>query len=471
MKKKIIWGVVAVVIIIAALLGILYFTTDMFKSPEQLFYKHLTDDSNLLGKTTYADVMKELKSKAESSSENAGEITAKITGTDSDVQEAEAVLEKGKITYDIKTVGAEKKMQGDITLNYDGKDIVTVNVLRNQEQYGIKVAEAYDKYVSVENNNLKALFQKLGVDATNIPDKIEMVDYYEILNIDDATLKHIEDTYTDTIKQNIPAESYSIEKNVTVKIDGTDVTTNAYKLTLTEEQLKTVLEKMMETLKSDDTTLDLIVSRYNMMMEPYKAMGMQMTGTTELTKESLIKAIEDELQEVVDTSAGSETALEIISYGIKDNKAKIVMNAVENNESVAKLEMDTTKEGNDKKATITLSAEDLNMTMKTLENDDNVEANVTISADDANIELNMTVANKKSSTITMKVSSDGTTVEINIKDEVKSTENVTVDDFTTENSVKLNDMTQTEISTLVQTIYTNITNVLPQKAQLLGINL
>lgn len=471
MKKKIIWGVVAVVIIIAALMGILYYTTDMFKSPEQLFYKHLADDSNLLGKTTYADVMKELKTQAESSSENAGEITAKIAGTDSDVQEAEAVLEKGKITYNMKTVGAEKKMQGDITLNYDGKDIVTVNVLRNQDQYGIKVAEAYDKYVSVENNNLKALFQKLGVDATNIPDKIESVDYYELLNIDEATLKHIEDTYADTIKQNIPAESYSVEKNVTVKIDETDVTTNAYKLTLKEDQLKTVLEKIMETLKSDDTTLDLIVSRYNMMMEPYKVMGMQMTGTTELTKESLIKAIEDELQEAVDTSASSETALEIISYGTKDNKAKIVINAVENDESVAKLEMDMTKEGNNKKATITLSAEDLNMTMKTLENDDNVEANVTISADDANIEVNTSVANKKSSTVTMKVSSEGTTVEINAKNELKSTENVEVENFTAENSVKLNDMTQAEMQTLVQTIVANVQKVLPQKAQLLGINL
>ena len=237
MKKKIIWSIVAIIIIIAALMGILYYTTDLFKSPEQLFYKHLADDINLLGKTTYTDVMKELiKTQAESSSENAGEITAKVTTTDTQAQEVATVLEKGKITYNMKTVGAEKKMQGDITLNYDGKDITTVNLLQNKEQYGIKVAEAYDKYVSVENNNLKALFQKLGVDATNIPNKIEMVDYYELLNIDEQTVKHIEETYTEVIKQNIPAESYSVEKNVTVKIDGEDVTTNAYKLTLTEEQ-------------------------------------------------------------------------------------------------------------------------------------------------------------------------------------------------------------------------------------------
>lgn len=469
MKKKIIWGIIAVLIIVAALMGILYYTTDLFKSPEQLFYKHLADDVNFLGKTTYADVMKELKKEAEASSKNAGEITAKVTTTDTQTQEIATVLEKGKITYDMKTVGNEKKMQGDITLNYDGKDIVTVNVLQNKEQYGIKVAEAYDKYVSVENNNLKALFQKLGVDTTDIPDKIEMVDYYELLNIDEETLKHIEDTYTGVIKQNIPVESYSVEKNVTVKIDGEDVTTNAYKLTLTEEQTKVILEKVLETLKADDTTLNLIIEKYNMIAEPYKAMGATMS--TEVTKDSLVKAIEDELQDLNDTTTNSGNVLEVIVYGTKNSKAKIAMNVVENETNIAKLEMDMTKKNKDKKAIMTCSAEDTTITMIASESEEKTGLVLTASENDNIVMEFVIVAQGNNTEATMKVTSDGTTAEINMKNELKSTENVTVEDFTVENSVKLNDMTQDEISTLVQTIYTNVTKVLPEKAQLLGINL
>ncbi len=469
MKKKIIWGIIAVLIIVAALMGILYYTTDLFKSPEQLFYKHLADDVNFLGKTTYADVMKELKKEAEASSENAGEITAKVTTTDTQTQEIATVLEKGKITYDMKTVGKEKKMQGDITLNYDGKDIVTVNVLQNKEQYGIKVAEAYDKYVSVENNNLKALFQKLGVDTTDIPDKIEMVDYYELLNIDEETLKHIEDTYTGVIKQNIPVESYSVEKNVTVKIDGEDITTNAYKLTLTEEQTKVILEKVLETLKADDTTLNLIIEKYNMIAEPYKAMGATMS--TEVTKDSLVKAIEDELQNLNDTTTNSGNVLEVIVYGTKNSKAKMMMNIVENETNTAKLEIDMTKDNKDKKAIMTCSAEDTTITMIASESEEKTGLVLTASEND-NIVMEFVIAEQGNNTeATMKITSDGTTAEINIKNELKSTENITVEDFTAENSLKLNDMTQDEISTLVQTIYTNVTKVLPEKAQLLGINL
>ncbi len=481
MKKKIIWGVIAVVIIIAALMGILYFTTDMFKSPEQLFYKHLADNAGFLGKTTYADVMKELKKEAESSSENAGEITAKITGTDANVQQIGAVLEKGKITYNMKTVGAEKKMQGDITLNYDGKDIVTVNLLKNQDQYGIKVAEAYDKYISVENNNLKALFQKLGADVTNVPNKIEMVDYFELLNIDEATLKHIEDNYAETIKQNIPAESYSVEKNVTFKFDdmydSSDVTTNAYKVTLTEEQVKTVLTKILETLKLDDTTLNLIVSKYNAMMEPYKAMEMKMTtganeeAPTEITKDSLVKAIEDELQELNKTTAGTDKALEIISYGAKDGKAKIEVNFLDNTENIAKIGIGLRKNDEGEMVAMTCTAEDTTMKIWAADKKDNTDVvQVKLKAEDT--EINSTVkTDKKTTDGFVEVKSDGTTVALNFKNEVKATENVTVDNFTTENSVKLNDMTQTEMQTLVQTIAVNVQKVLPQKAQLLGINL
>lgn len=474
MKKKIIWGVIAVIIIIAALIGILYFTTDMFKSPEQLFYKHLADDVNFFGKTTYSDVMKEVKKGMNTSNENVGEVTAKITSNDASTKQLATVLEKGKITYNIKTVGAEKKAQGDITLNYDGKDVTTLNFLQNKDQYGIKVADAYDKYVSVENNNLKALFQKLGVDTTNVPDRIEVADYYELLNIDDSTLKHIEDTYAQVIRENIPVESYSVEKNVRINYedvyDETEVTTNAYKLSLTEEQAKTILVKLFETLKTDDTTLDLIVNKYNMMVEPYKTMGINISGTSELTKESLVKAIDDELEKINNSSASSKIALEIIAYGAKDGRTKVLMNILENEKDITRLEMSMMKDSEGKKVAMTASAEDTTIKILAADDKNTQGINMIAKSKDTEIVLTTKAENKKTDTV-IEVNTDGTKMVLTVKDEVKSTENTTVEEFTTENSVKLNDMTQNEIVTLVQTIATNVQKVLPQKAQLLGINM
>lgn len=441
MKQKIIWVVVAVIVIIAAVLGVLYYATDLFKTPKQLFYKYFASSSTLLDESTYEDFLAELKEEAEKSMEVAGEITAKITSNDAEVKEVGAVLEKGKIKYNMKTVGKEQKMQNDITLNYDGKDIVTLSVLKNKEQYGLKIAEAYEKYVSVENNNLKALFQKFGMDTTDMPNRIEMVDYYEILNIDKETLEHIETTYSKVINENIPEESYSVEKDVTVDTNAGSITTNAYKLILTDDQLKMVVIKLLETLKTDYKTLDLIVNKTNVMAESYKYTGEVDT----LTKEELVNGIEEGLTELNETTDSIDGQLELIIYGAKDNKAKIEMIVKEKGIQEAKYEIDMIKD------------QDTN--------------NIVVSCLDEEADIDLVISyNDTKADVTMMVDSDGTIIEVNVKQKIKAKENVTVEDFNSNNSVKLNDMTEAEIGQLVQTIYYNVINALPQKMQLLGIN-
>ena len=71
----------------------------------------------------------------------------------------------------------------------------------------------------------------------------------------------------------------------------------------------------------------------------------------------------------------------------------------------------------------------------------------------------------------VRIESEGTNVELGITENVKIGDEITVEDFGESNSVKINDMSEEEIGELVQTIYTNIEKVLPEKMQMLGINL
>lgn len=437
MKKKIVWIVVAIVIILVALAGILYFTTDLFKTKEQLFYKYFASSMEVAGKTDYAEAIQELKKQSEEPIEVAGEITVKMSSADIQSNEALSVLEKGKITYNTKTINKEQKAQCSFTLNYDNKDVVTLDILKNKEQYGIKVQEAYDKYISLENNNLKALFQKLGLDTTDIPDKIETIDMYELLDVDKETLNHIKDTYSKVIKENIPEECYFIQKDVTINIDGTDITTNSYKLELTEKQLEDVITKVVETLKTDDTTLDLIVNKYNMLVEPYKGFAQVET----ITKEQLISNLDEMLTELAESSANEEKALELITYATKDNKARI--------EEIV---------------------DDMKLTIDIIKTDNENKMIMSFESEDGNCDVTMLYGENKAE-ITMKVSADQNVVELNVKEEVREAENIIVEDFTDQNSVKLNDMTQNEINSLIQTVYNNIIYALPQKMELLGIEL
>lgn len=443
MKQKSLWIAISVIFAIVVILGGLYFTTDLFKTPEQLFYKHFAQSSNLLGGLDYEKAMRELEKQNEASSEIAGEITAKVSSNKEDIKEISDILDKGKILYNVKTVGTEKS-QSDITLNYNKKDIITLNLLQNKEQYGIKIAEAYDKYVSVENNDLKALFKKLGVDATDIPNKIEMLNYNEFLKIDKKTLKHIEQTYSKIMKENIPDECYTIEKNAKTTFNGSELKTNAYKLKLTEEQVKNLLVKMLEVLKTDDITLDLIISKYKQMIEPYKAMGMSIEEN-EITKEDLKEALEEALEDLNKEIVNNQENLEVVVYAVKDGISKIEMAIVENEKDLGRIELGMVNTNENKGIIIKGSAEDANM-------------HIVISYKD----------NNTSAIVTME--SEGNTITFKITQDIKATKNVTVEDFTKDNSVKLNDMTKEEIESLVETISTNIVKALPQKMDLLGIN-
>lgn len=433
MKKKIILIIVAVIIIIAALLGILYLTTDLFKTPEQLFYKHFAQNSNLLGNMSYTQVLEESKKKQNSSYTASGEITLQLETNDAAQKEVEEALAKSKINYQIKNVGAEQKVQADLAFRYDNQDILAINLLKSKEQYGIKVADAYDKYISVENNNLKGMFTKLGLDATDVPDKIEILDMYDFLNVDKNTLKQISDRYMKVLQENIPSECYQVEKNVTILVENKEVSANAYQLVLSEEQTKNVLIALLQSLKEDEMTLNLVVEKYNKVAEVY--------GSQTVSKDDLVKEVEDTLSELKDLTATSEGSLKIITYTTKEELVRFEV-SINNN---VKMTVDMSKQDKDKVVDMMMIAEEDIIEMKVNFSDTNMITKLIINSDGEKMEMTMT-------------------------ENVQKSNDVKADDFTADNSVKLNDMTSQELNALVQTISNNVMKILPQKMQLLGIS-
>lgn len=437
MKKKIV-GIIILLLVILAVIGTLYLTTDLFRTPEQLFYQHLIND--LLGEMSYEEMMVNIQNGKTLSMETEGEITGKITSNDESMKELSTILEKAKITYNTKMIGLEQKTQNDIKLTSNDNSVIALKLLKNKEQYGIKIDEFHNQYISVENNNLKSVFQKLGMDTSEIPDKFTELDYYEFLNIDEETLNHIKATYYNVLKENIPVESYSIEKNVAIKIDNNNITTNAYKLTLTEDQVNTITIKMLETLKNDEKTLDLIIEKNKMLENSFISINEE-----ELTKDILIKEIEEKIAQINENDKENKV-LNIAIYGAKNGKAKMnIIESIEDKE-VSKTEIDIVKsEDGSKKLIISGIEED-------------VIADIVLSYNETETDL------------IMKIGDEELMIELNIKEVIKATENITIEEFDSSNSVKLNDMTEAEIEQLIGKIYLNVLYTLPQKIQLLGID-
>ena len=129
--------------------------------------------------------------------------------------------------------------------------------------YVSKIGEVYDKYISIENKNLKQLAEKYEIDSTEIPDKIEFIDMHDLYDISEEEIQHINDLIVGTLKNEIPEECYSVNENVETDILGEKAKTKEYKIELSAKQIDDIAIKLLENAKRDEVILNLIVNKYN----------------------------------------------------------------------------------------------------------------------------------------------------------------------------------------------------------------
>jgi hypothetical protein len=114
----------------------------------------------------------------------------------------------------------KNKEKGILNFGFDNKQVLSVDYLRDNDLFGIKIGEVYDKYISIENKNLKQLAEKYEIDSTEIPDKIEFIDMHDLYDISEEEIQHISDLIVGTLKNEIPEECYSVNENAEIDILG-----------------------------------------------------------------------------------------------------------------------------------------------------------------------------------------------------------------------------------------------------------
>ena len=236
-------------------------------------------------------------------------------------------INKFKVEFEQKNKPKENKMSSNIKLSYDNKDVVEANLVKNSDIYGIQSDIMHDKYIVVENNNLKELAKKLGMDEESIPDKFEQVESYDLLYVSKEDRKEIVDKYKKVINDKIGKDKYTTEKNVETEINGEKTKTNTYKLTITEKEIYETIKSILETAKDDEKTQELIISKYEMINK-------NVQNSEELTKDNIKEYIDDLISDVErELKYASEDSMEIIVYVNKGKTVKI--EAKENEDTIS----------------------------------------------------------------------------------------------------------------------------------------
>ena len=332
MENKKILVIIPIIIIIIILLGAgvfayIFFKTDLLKSDRQLFFEYALGDKS--GEVLKEYYKKQLETPYEFVGRGYVEVESDIDEIPQDFKDLEK-FEKFDITFegvnDIKAQNFDIKA----SVNYDHEKIIPVSVAKTGSLLGI-TTDALDGYIAIDYE--EDAKNSLGLEKMA---KI-MVDYIyqEREELSKEDIEYLKEKYMDILMESLTDEKFS-------KVTAEEET--GYRLEITNKELIETFVKVLEELKDDEKTLDIING--------------QLEKTIEITEENLngvptedMKLEKQDIEEIIDEI--NENVLTIPEYSeeseqeFKDtlNRKIIVILWVDNNKNISKVEVSQEKLG------------------------------------------------------------------------------------------------------------------------------
>ena len=264
-NKKVLLIVLPIVIIFILLAGVatvaaLYFLTDLFKTPQQLFFKYMAGNSKIVSYVSNDNYMAQQQLKETGSYTTQGnlELTFESEQTDQ------------PISMNIETSARKDANTGryyaDATIKNDEEDLLTVSYINDGDVYAIQWSEIYQYYVGFRNSNLKEFARNMGMtedEVSSIPDSIDFDAFNTQITFTEEEIQHIVNTYFNVFLQTIPEETYTKGEKQTVTINGTNYEADVYSLTLNGELLKQISINLLNTIKNDTTTIQILNNKFS----------------------------------------------------------------------------------------------------------------------------------------------------------------------------------------------------------------
>lgn len=335
-----------IIIIITGIL--LYLNTDMFKSNKTLFFKYFgknsenikeieeifesteyeknlqnnkyTDDINI--KVNYTN---NLQTTSEDNSNTINNVKLLIKGEEDKNNKysyKDFKLEKDK---NIATnTENQSSSENSNESNNKEQNIMEVEYIKNDNNYGIRFSDLFKQYLLVENNNLKDLFRKIGYseqELENVPDSIEINDItLSDIKFTEDEIKQLSEKYSEIINKKVSKEKFEKNSKQVITINEKNITTNAYILKLTNEELNNLYVDLLESLKQDEIILNKIESIQNKI----NSININSSESKDL-KESFAEEIDLQIEKINKTNIGNQET-KIIVY---ENSGKTIRTAIQ----------------------------------------------------------------------------------------------------------------------------------------------
>ena len=292
--KKVIIIAVSIAIILGIVITgvVLFFTTDLFKSNQDLFFKYFAGNMEVIDQylenpnKSEMDLMKNAPYAVNSN------VSFDLVSTDANIANQTTPPRNFSIEYTKNVDPQNSRDYSEAKIKYLTKDLFTAQYAHDKDLHvingvnGVTQAKLFNIYLGIENKDLKQLAQKLGIqDTFNIPNQIGNISITDFLTLNIQEKQYLQDLLINVINSQVSKDKYYHNKDVNIEIDGKQIKTNAYGVTLTGDEYKNVLVALLNTISQDETILDVILQKIKMI-------DLQTDMTTESLKQYIASIIE-----------------------------------------------------------------------------------------------------------------------------------------------------------------------------------
>lgn len=313
---------VAVIAIAGGVLAYLFLATNVFKSGQELFTEYLIQNmaeaKEILTMNKIENIKNELKqSKYEQN----------MAFSLSEVDNEDSIME---LTLDTQNDPISGKIYGMLGLEVPEEDKLNLEFMHEEDLYSLRFTNAVKQFLTIKNSDLKKFAEKLGVtgeDLEAIPDKIDFSteDLNEINFTEEEKNAEI-DKYSKLLYNNIAKEKYQKNRNVVITVNSKTITTNAYVLTLSKQDVETIVLKMLETLNQDE----IILSKLEKIDEKL----------AEYETDSLKDAYLELIQDMTNSLNGEELTEEDMPEEEKTEESNLIITVYEANKETVRIKLE-----------------------------------------------------------------------------------------------------------------------------------
>lgn len=299
MKKAIII-IVSVLVILGGVFAGLFFFTDTFnflKPASDNFSKQAkklmgTDESPKY--SDYEEFLNKLKSDSSSSAELNMSMNLSLPSSVMDYS-TQKLINSSSVKYKGSYDANSKAMLNDVGLYKDNKEVLTLSMIAKDQAVSVNCKDLYDKYLTLDLSKYESFCQANNIEVDEETkqtiealSKIKNVDsnklVYDFYYISEKDFNSLHKNYDNILVDLVDKENYTTKKNQKVSVDGEDVKTTAYSLTMDGEDAIDFTNKLIDKIKNDSTLKKLIIEKYNIMKDYSSAFVTASENTKSSTK-------------------------------------------------------------------------------------------------------------------------------------------------------------------------------------------